>query len=146
MKKYIVIIMCFLLIMATGCGSNSARGQFERIIYGVKSDEHSTVDIDVTGEITQIIAEGDDVNEITVAINGDDKYLFIIPECSLKNNNDGARDKEGNYITQLPNNIEIGDNIKVTGGEIIYREKDENNIMKYPYIVGFKSLNIFKVK
>jgi len=133
-----------MLFSLVGCGS-SGKKEFESITKGIENSDPVKVDISVEGEVIEIDSDGDDINQIIIAINGNEDYLFEVPEYSLSNNNYGARDSEGKYITQLPT-LEIGDNVKVEAGEIQYLVPDDSDERNKPYIIGHKRLTVAKIK
>lgn len=142
MKKLSSFILIGILSLTViGC-SSSAKKTFDSIIEGVDNTEPFTVDKEITGEVIEILQDGDDVYELTIAIEGDDKYVFVIPEYALGNNNTSSS-TEGN---QLPNDIKIGDNLKVYTGQIQYIVPEAGNDKTNPYISGYTKLRVVKVK
>lgn len=142
MKRICSFILTGLLsLTVVGC-SSSAKKTFNSIVEGIDNTEPFIVEKEITGEVVEILQDGDDVYELTVAIDGDDKYLFVVPEYALGNNNTSNTTNS----TQLPNDIKIGDNLKVYAGEIQYIVPEAGNDKTNPYISGYTKLRVVKVK
>lgn len=142
MKKLSSLIFIGIIsLTVVGC-SNSAKKTFNSIVEGIDNTEPFTVDKEITGEVVEILQDGDDIYEITIAIEGDDKYLLIVPEYALGNNNT-SNSTNG---TQLPNDTKIGDNLKVYAGEVQYIVPEAGNDKAKPYISGYTKLRVVKVK